>query len=83
MNTLLSPEEQETLCQFGLHSEPIPISHVEFIVQKQDSRTKSILADEVRTLIKENPYLTYALPGEIPAYSKALQAVLKVIEAKE
>lgn len=32
---LLNTKEQEALQQFGLNSEPIPLSHVEFIAQKQ------------------------------------------------
>lgn len=32
---LLTDEEQKSLQQFGLHSEPIPLAHVEFIAQKQ------------------------------------------------
>jgi hypothetical protein len=42
----LSDEELESLQQFGLHSEPIPLSHVEFIAQKQLSKVLSNLPTE-------------------------------------
>jgi hypothetical protein len=59
---------------------------------QQDTHTKSLLADEVRVLIKENPYKENGSKFEgsnaccfLPqdAYNEALQAFLKLIEAKE
>jgi len=59
------------------------------ISESQDLHTKSLLADEVRVLIdKRIPYKKY-LPfsadhtPEWDIYEAALQAVLKLIEAKE
>jgi hypothetical protein len=90
MNTLLS--QKEIVARWGAHPTTGNTLVYSSIAAVQDYRTKSILADEVRALIKENPYKENGSKFEgsnaccfLPqdAYNEALQAVLKLIEAKE
>jgi hypothetical protein len=71
MNTVLSDDELRTVSG--------DLSNYERVIAiQQDAHTKSLIADEVRALIKEE---LECFQDE--GYNEALQAVLKLIEAKE
>ena len=59
------------------------MDNAEDVAIAQDLRTKSILADEVRKMIDKNPIKQWEDVDPRKTYNKALQAVLKLIEAKE
>jgi len=89
MNIVLSPAMVKKALTYkdDLHQEICP-QCIEHLIKAQDLHTKSLIADEVRKI--ENPYTQFYLKNKSKAYldmrtgfDSALQAVLKLLEAKE
>ena len=78
MNTVLSPAMVKKALTYkdDLHQEICP-QCIEHLIKAQDSRTKSILADEVRKMV--NPYENVRSTG----FEHCRNTVLKLLEAKE
>jgi len=59
MKTVLSNEEMERLRTFGLHSEPIPMLHVEAISIASFRECKKEVADDLQMILDTSMSLVY------------------------